>query len=602
MDAATTSDQYYTEEAPSYYIRPNHAKTLASTLFNLYKEGIGSDIDVICGDQTFHLHSAVLIHGSEYFQRILASGNQTSKKAEEQQDDGDDIGFELPTSTSPSPKTRCITLEFNPPIDPSTFDIVIDSLYTGIVHNMTELNITSLLSAYHHLQIHYAHTTCVNYMLRHLQIDNCLTYWLAGKYCDSTRVQNKAIGLMGRHLHTFYTSHEFLELQAYTIMEILNQDGLQVPNEQIVFEAAMAWIKFDEDVRSAEISNMLDVIRLTYLPAFYLVNVVGKEDLIENDVNAFAKYSSALKLKLADKHNENMKQRHNSLYGTIGQFEQVKKQSKESNCLADCKGRIISSFERQRNKSRDGVDGDDVGDELMNQLEFEEEENEHLNSNSRGLLESTEDNTSTSLSSFVQGFLDIFQAPKVQEDILVVCTNDDEGDDQEDNPAEESSANNDSEEDLVDSSEKKNFFQSFFSSFKTNITDALKSSDQGNEEEESEELPTDVTDDTANSSENEGFQENFTISYKRLEGVPEENDEDLSEAPSRMESQGDTGISYSNEDILKENDDHNQLLQLDMDTPMVGGEKEDDMLKKINVEIPQDIGVPKTKTDNDSYC
>mmetsp|Transcript_1644 Transcript_1644/g.2363 ORF Transcript_1644/g.2363 Transcript_1644/m.2363 type:complete len:483 (+) Transcript_1644:49-1497(+) len=287
-------------------IAPIHAISLASNLLNLYNKGIATDVVVICENETFKLHSAVLIHGSQYFRTVL----------DFQEYDPDEE----------------IRLDFTPSIQPNIFRAIVESLYTGIVRNMNFKNISSLLEASYHLDIEHSYNACVNYMISNIDHDNCLEYWLSAKLCQSTKVKNKAIGLIGRHLDSFSSSDIFLGLQSHTVLEILKDEKLLVSTEKSVYEAAMAWIKYDEEERVGELSSLLDTVRLTYLPVFYLVNVVGKEDMIENDPVSMSKYSKALKLKLGNSHG-GIKRRHNPVHGAWSNVEIMKKKSEVGSCL-----------------------------------------------------------------------------------------------------------------------------------------------------------------------------------------------------------------------------------------------------------------------------
>ncbi len=583
-----------------------HAMSLASNIYNMYQYSVATDVKVVCQQEQYKLHSTVLIHGSQYFEKFLqeAAGKVIHEEAR---------------------MTPTLTLEFSPPIEPSTFDIVIESLYTGRVKDINEDNIISLLHAYYHLEINYAYETCVQYMLRHLDMDNCLTFWLAGKFCKSSKVQNKAIGLMGRHLDTFYTTQEFLGLQSHTVIEILQQDALEVPDENIVFQAAMAWIKYDQEERAGEISNVLDVVRLTYVPSFYLVNVVGKEDLIEHDNAAMVKYSKALKFKLANSHGDE-RQRHSTVHAVKGTLEKVQKQQTRSSLVSsEEKGCFAGLFAPKKTGVLEVVE---------NVQENESESDAHFESND----DEEEDGVIKDSNCFIscKGKI-VSTSPKKKADSgddNSINEIDFQEDDDESNTHKEKSLVEVPEEDSQAQKEEKeekpkNIIQQFFDSLKKKDKPELESNDEAALTADTVEDCNggDKEDTTTTTNENP-----FTISYKRLEGVPEECDEDLSEEPlTQCESK--TGVSYSNSQEGEESgtpastsktaDDN--LLQLEIDSTFIGevnGEHldETDELKQedlmyletpqdkqedlINLEIPQNIGGKKEliEVDDDSFC
>lgn len=277
-----------------------HAMSLTAHMLNLWKTKSFTDLSVLCGEETYELHSSVLYHGSGYFR-------------EKMEDD-----------------MKLIDLDFTPPLEPSTFDIIVTSIYTGIVQDLDETNVTKVLEGGKNLDVPYVLTACADFMLEHLNLDTCLNYWIAAKNCDTTVVKKAAIGLIGRHLATVSDLKDFHEMDSEYVTEILSDPELQVPSEELVYEAAMKWIKYDVVERTDDLSYVLDTVRLPLLSTKFLVSVVGKEDLIENNPYAMGKYSKALMYKL-DKSSASLdvKPRHNFINGIVGTWERMYKTLQE---------------------------------------------------------------------------------------------------------------------------------------------------------------------------------------------------------------------------------------------------------------------------------
>ena len=133
-------------------------------------------------------------------------------------------------------------------------------------------------------------------MLQHLDLDNCLAFWLSATLCVNEAVTAKAIGLIGRHLEQISTDPQYLALESNAVESILSDDKLQVASEVQVYEAAMAWIKHDEKNRKECLCRLLNSIRLSLLPQSYLVQFVGTDELICENSDAMKRYSKALKV------------------------------------------------------------------------------------------------------------------------------------------------------------------------------------------------------------------------------------------------------------------------------------------------------------------
>jgi len=292
-------------------ISPIHAQSMTYHLWMLYNSKVGTDINVKCGEKTYYLHSSVLSHGSTYFYNALIDKKST------------------------------IELDFPLNMDTVTFDIVVESLYTGVVRGLNDTNVTLVLGASFDLQVPYVIDACGNFMMNCLDIDNCLEYWLAAKMCCLDKVKVESIGVVGRHLQSIAKMQFFMEIQETTLVEILSDDNLQVPSEHWVYDAGMAWIKYDLENRKRKLNSVLEAVRLPLLPVHFLIAVVGKEDLIENDHAAMSKYSYALKCKLnTEARRETSRQtgtghklfkvRHGFTHFIKGSFERLTKESKSN--------------------------------------------------------------------------------------------------------------------------------------------------------------------------------------------------------------------------------------------------------------------------------
>lgn len=247
-----------------------------------------------------------------------------------------------------------INLEFAPNCDVETFRIIVESMYTGVVDGIEISNVTDVLEASHYMEVDLVTEACTGFMLHDLDLENCLQFWLSATLCGNEDVKAESIGLIGRHLETVSTSAEFLTLQSNTVEAILSDDKLQVVSEVRAYEAAMSWIKFDIDTRQQYLSSLLDTIRMPLLPVKYLVNVVGTEDMIEDNSDAMKKYSRALKSQLGDGKNE-FKARHNFVHGIRGSFEKFTKKIKDpaSSCQKGEEDFVVTALDK--NASDDDI-------------------------------------------------------------------------------------------------------------------------------------------------------------------------------------------------------------------------------------------------------
>ena len=79
------------------------------------------------------------------------------------------------------------------------------------------------------------------------------------------------------------TSEEFLLLPVNQLIDIISSDELNVRSEEQVFNAVMAWVKFNVAERRQTLPQVLQHVRLPLLNPKFLVGTVGSDLLIKSD-------------------------------------------------------------------------------------------------------------------------------------------------------------------------------------------------------------------------------------------------------------------------------------------------------------------------------
>ncbi|TKC43150.1 hypothetical protein EI555_006198 [Monodon monoceros] len=101
-------------------------------------------------------------------------------------------------------------------------------------------------------------------------------------------VQN--VALMGflcnlqteQHFADVVLSEEFLNLGIEQVCSLISSDKLTISSEEKVFEAVIAWVNHDKDVRQEFMARLMEHVRLPLLPREYLVQRVEEEALVKN--------------------------------------------------------------------------------------------------------------------------------------------------------------------------------------------------------------------------------------------------------------------------------------------------------------------------------
>jgi len=147
---------------------------LAAQLREMYQSKTLCDITVTCGTEKFDFHKVVLSCGSGYFRSVLTD----------------------------DPTRSQYTLTFEPAIQPATFEVVAESLYTGAITKIDYETSIPLLRAAYFLDVRHATVQCTELLLHELDQDKCLEIWKAARFCSNDPLLMASTAMIGRHLPT----------------------------------------------------------------------------------------------------------------------------------------------------------------------------------------------------------------------------------------------------------------------------------------------------------------------------------------------------------------------------------------------------------------
>lgn len=278
---------------------------LAAQLRKMYKSKILCDITVTCGMEKFGFQKAVLSCGSGYFRSLLTDDPSRSEH----------------------------TFTFEPAIQPETFEVVAESLYTGAITNIDYETSIPLLRAAYFLDVPHVTAQCTELLLHELDQDKCLEIWKAARFCSNDLLLVASTAMIGRHLPTVAAMDLFLDLPTDMLVDLLSDDRLEVPNEGHVYESVIAWIKHDTANREGLLAQVLKVVRFPYLSRQYLTKTVAAESLVQSNHDAMHMYSKAMRFKLAwgrfVEGDEPVKRRDHIKYQLQGGYENYQKERRE---------------------------------------------------------------------------------------------------------------------------------------------------------------------------------------------------------------------------------------------------------------------------------
>ncbi|XP_057258841.1 kelch-like protein 18 isoform X3 [Pezoporus wallicus] len=109
---------------------------------------------------------------------------------------------------------------------------------------------------------------------------NCLGVRQFAETMMCAVLYDAANSFIHQHFVEVSMSEEFLALPFEDVLELVSRDELNVKSEEQVFEAALAWIRYDRDQRESFLPELLSKIRLPLCRPQFLTDRVQQDDLV----------------------------------------------------------------------------------------------------------------------------------------------------------------------------------------------------------------------------------------------------------------------------------------------------------------------------------
>ncbi|XP_072191845.1 kelch-like protein 4 isoform X2 [Excalfactoria chinensis] len=233
-----------TNGSEEYFHSTNHAEQTFRKMENYLQQKQLCDVLLIAGDQKIPAHRLVLSAVSDYFAAMFTNDVREAKQEE-------------------------IKMEG---VDPDALKALVHYAYTGILE-LKEDTIESLLAAACLLQLSQVIEVCCNFLMKQLHPSNCLGIRSFGDAQGCTELLKVAHTYTMEHFTEVIKNQEFLLLPANEIAKLLSSDDINVPDEEVIFQALMMWVRHDLQNRQQDLGMLLSYIRLPLLPPQLLADL-----------------------------------------------------------------------------------------------------------------------------------------------------------------------------------------------------------------------------------------------------------------------------------------------------------------------------------------
>ncbi|GAA6087414.1 kelch-like protein 23 [Tachysurus ichikawai] len=210
-----------------------HPSETLGALWEFYACGLFADITLqCCTGQTFHCHKALLSARSAYFKVMFTSDM----------------------------RERSNVIINLPAIDGEIMSALVNYVYTSKV-SITQANVQSLLEAADLLQFSSVKAACEEFLIRFLDVDNCLGMHTFAECHVCPVLKSEALRIILSRFEELICQEEFWGLDFKKVVTILSAENVNVWKEETLLEAVVKWVTFDLDSRKENILDLLHCIQ-----------------------------------------------------------------------------------------------------------------------------------------------------------------------------------------------------------------------------------------------------------------------------------------------------------------------------------------------------
>ncbi|XP_066253061.1 actin-binding protein IPP [Euwallacea similis] len=232
---------------PADNISYDFASKLLGNLNLLRRDKKFCDVEIKLGNKVFNAHRAILAASSPYFHAMF-----TGELCEKDQ--------------------KCIELHG---VHPSTFQIILDFMYSGIV-TVNKDNVEDLVIAADMFEIVEIITECTYFLIDQLHETNAIGIFLFARDHNILELKVSAIRFIEEHFPKVIKEDEIYDIDRETFTNFLSSEYLKIDSECEIFHAAMNWINHDIANRKQYVFDILQKVRLPLISFTFLERAINE--------------------------------------------------------------------------------------------------------------------------------------------------------------------------------------------------------------------------------------------------------------------------------------------------------------------------------------
>ncbi|XP_072540076.1 kelch-like protein 23 [Salminus brasiliensis] len=213
---------------------PAHPAEMLDALQDFRAEGLFTDVTLLSNSgRVFLCHRMALAARSPFF-RAMFTADMREKR------------------------DKCVHL---PGLDSEVLGAVIDFIYTSRV-TIAQSNVERLMEAASLLQLGSVQQACEGFLIRLLDVDNCLGMQAFAELHMCGKLEMEARRTMLSRFEELVDQEEFVELSSERLRAILSLPNISMRKEQTMLDAVMRWVSHDRQARLKHTQELMHCLHL----------------------------------------------------------------------------------------------------------------------------------------------------------------------------------------------------------------------------------------------------------------------------------------------------------------------------------------------------
>ena len=234
-----------------------HSREMFETLNKMRESQSYTDVILHVKEESFHAHKVVLAASSRYFDAMFSAGMKENSQSE----------VEL--------KEDNLTEE--------AFELLLNFIYSSFLP-LTESNVLDILEAADHLQILGVVKKCSLFIVNNLNeekfnMETRLKICRVADRHNMAELREESLRSLALKFGDICGEEAFMRnITPDELLLLLSRNDLSVPSETFLFQAVIAWIKFDKEERLSHAARLLDKVRLALVDIMVVLGELEAEE------------------------------------------------------------------------------------------------------------------------------------------------------------------------------------------------------------------------------------------------------------------------------------------------------------------------------------